>query len=176
MVSLFDTLATAAIPLLLLLVGGLLFATPNGFDSFKRGAENGLRTAVGLLPTLLLLLVGVNMLKASGAVELLGGLISPLTERLGLPSELLPLVLTRSFSGSASTAAYSSLLTELGADSFPALCASVIMGCSDTVVYIVSVYFSSLSLKRSGYAYPISIAVMLFGIFFSCFLCRLFLG
>lgn len=171
-----ENVAAAAIPLVLLPVGWFLFRSPSAIESFKNGAEQGLKTAIGLLPTLLLLLVGVYMFRASGAVSLISAWLSPLTEKMGVPSALLPLLITRPFSGSASTASYSSLLTELGADSFVSLCASVIMGASDTVVYIISVYFSSVSLKKSGYAYPISFAVMLFGIFFCCFLCRLFFG
>ena len=112
------------------------------------------------------------MLNASGATELLFDLLSPVANALGVPAELLPLLLTRPFSGSASTASFIELLERVGADSFPGLCASVIFATSDTMVYIISIYFSSVDIKRSGAALPIATAVMLFCIFFSCFLCR----
>ena len=161
-------------PLVLFAVGILLlFGKQNRFDSFLIGARQGLQTAVQLLPTLCALIVGVSMLNASGAVELLSRLLAPLVNAIGVPAEILPLLLTRPFSGSASTASFVELLERVGADSFAGLCASVIFATSDTMVYIISVYFSSVNLKRSGSALPIATSVMLFCIFFSCFLCRI---
>lgn len=144
----------------------------NYFDAFARGATEGLRTAVGLLPTLTALTVAISMLNASGLVTFLAKLLTPLTTPLGIPAELLPLLLTRPFSGGASLATYGDLLSRLGADSFSGLCASVIYGSSDTVVYVITVYCSSVGLRRTRWAFPCAFAVMLFCVFFSCFLCR----
>ena len=85
---------------------------------------------------------------------------------------MLPLLLTRPFSGSASTAAYTELLERVGADSLAGLAASVIYATSDTVVYVVAVYFSAVGIRRARTALPAALAVMLFCTFFSCFLCR----
>ena len=169
-----ETVASLAMPLVAALVGLLmLLGKRNYLESFMQGATEGLHTAVRLLPTLALLMVAVSMLNASGAVEFVAGLLSPLAARLGVPTELLPLLVTRPFSGSASTASYSELLTREGADSFVGLCASVIFGCSDTVVYVIAVYFSAVGIRHTRWAFPCAFAVMLFCIFFSCFLCRL---
>ena len=81
-----ENVAAAAIPLVLLPVGWFLFRSPSAIESFKNGAEQGLKTAIGLLPTLLLLLVGVYMFRASGAVSLISAWLSPLTEKMGVPS------------------------------------------------------------------------------------------
>ncbi len=169
-----DIISALPMPLILAIVGLiLLFGKKDRFDSFLGGARQGLQTAVQLLPTLCALIVGVSMLNASGAVEMLSYLLSPLVNAIGVPADILPLLLTRPFSGSASTASFVELLERVGADSFAGLCASVIFATSDTMVYIISVYFSSVGIKRSGSALPIATAVMLFCIFFSCFLCRL---
>jgi len=176
-VSVLTELGAWVIPLLVGLVGVLmLFGKRPYFDAFLQGAREGLDTAVRLLPTLVALLVAVGMLRASGAIETVGAWLSPVLERAGVPSELLPLLLTRPFSGSAATATYSSLLERLGADSFAAVCASVVMGSSDTAVYVVTVYFSSVGIKRTRYALPVALLLMLFCVFFSCFLCRLCLN
>ena len=168
-----DILSALPMPLILAAVGAiLLFSKKDRFDSFLTGARQGLRTAVNLLPTLCALIVGVSMLNASGAIELLSHLLSPIARTIGVPAELLPLLFTRPFSGSAPTASFVELLERVGADSFAGLCASVIFATSDTMVYIISVYFSSVGIKRSRAALPIATAVMLFCIFFSCFLCR----
>ncbi len=168
-----DIISALPMPLILAAVGIiLLFGKKDRFDSFLVGARQGLQTSIGLLPTLCALIVGVSMLNASGAVELLSYLLSPLVNAIGVPADILPLLLTRPFSGSASTASFVELLERVGADSFAGLCASVIFATSDTMVYIISVYFSSVGIKRSRAALPIATAVMLFCIFFSCFLCR----
>ena len=169
-----ETLSALAMPLVAAVAGlFMLFGKKNYFAAFTEGAMEGLKTTVKLLPTLVALMVAIAMLNASGAVDLLSRLLAPFAEKIGLPSSLLPLLITRPFSGSASTAAYSSLLSEVGADSFAGLCASVIFGSSDTVVYIISVYFSAVGIRRTRWAFPCAFAVMLFCIFFSCFLCRL---
>lgn len=168
-----DIISTLPMPLILAVVGTiLLFGKKERFDSFLLGARQGLQTAVQLLPTLCALIVGVSMLNASGAVEKLSDLLSPVINAIGVPAELLPLLLTRPFSGSASTASFTELLERVGPDSLAGLCASIIFATSDTMVYIVSVYFSSVGIKRSRATLPIATAVMLFCIFFSCFLCR----
>lgn len=176
----FEGLATASawvIPGLIGVVGGcMLFGKRPYFDAFLRGAREGLETAVRLCPTLCALLVAVGMLNASGAVARVGAWLAPLSAALGVPSELLPLLLTRPFSGSAATATYTELLRVCGADSFVADCASVLMGSSDTVVYVITVYFSSIGVKRGRYALPLGLFLMLFCVFFSCFLCRVCLG
>ena len=117
--------------------------------------------------------MAISMLNASGAVTLLSLVLAPVAQCIGIPSDLLPLLITRPFSGSASTAAFSSLLDQVGADSFTGLCASVIFGSSDTVVYVISVYCSSVGIRHTRWSFPCAFAVMLFCIFFSCFLCRL---
>ncbi len=169
-----EFLASLAIPAIVCIVGLIMLVSKKSyFDSFVAGARNGLETAVKLLPTLAALMVGIGMLRASGALDALAALITPAAEAIGVPPGIVPLLLTRPFSGSASTAAYSALLGEYGPDSFTALCASVIMGSSDTMLYVITVYFSSVGIKKSRYAIPCAVAVMIFCIFFSCFICRL---
>ncbi|MBR0443381.1 MAG: spore maturation protein [Clostridia bacterium] len=165
------------LPVLMGVVGLLMLSGKrSSFDTFVRGAREGLETAVRLLPTLTALLVAIGMLNASGVVHAVSGWLAPIFDALGVPGELLPLLLSRPFSGSAATATYSSLLRELGADSFAAACASVIMGSSDTAVYVITVYFSSIGVKHTRYALPLSLGLMVFCIFLSCFLCRVCLN
>ncbi len=169
--------AALAVPLVVAAVGAIcLFGKKNYFHFFLTGAADGLHTAVELLPTLVALLAAVRMLSASGLLADVADLLSPAAAAIGLPAELLPLLLSRPFSGSAATAAYSALLADSGPDSFPALCASVIMGSSDTVVYICAVYFGTARVRHTRHALPCAFAVMLFGIFFSSAVCRFFFG
>ncbi len=169
-----EQLSSLMMPLVAALAGGvMLFGRRDYFRAFTEGAREGLHTAVSLLPTLTALMAAISMLNASGVVAWLSRFLAPVANAIGLPTDLLPLLITRPFSGSASTAAYADLLNRVGADSLAGLCASVIFGSSDTVVYVISVYCSSVGIRRTRWAFPCAFAVMLFCIFFSCFLCRL---
>ena len=150
----------------------LLISRRDMFSVFVSGAREGLSTALHLLPSLCAMLCGVGMLRASGALELISRWLAPLLDKVGIPAELTPLLVTRPFSGSASLAVFSDLLAALGPDSFPALCAAVIMGSSDTAVYVLSVYFSSVNIRKTRYALPCALAVMIFCAVFSCLICR----
>ena len=151
----------------------LLFSRRDLFGEFLSGASEGIRTALSLAPVLVPLVVAIKMLNASGAIEILSSFLSPVLSPLGIEPDLLPLLLTRPFSGSASMVTYSELLERHGPDSFISLCASVIMGSSDTVVYVIALYFSSVGVKKSRYALPVAFLIMIFCVFFSVFICRL---
>ena len=170
-----ERLASFIIPAVLLLCAVLMIKIKGGGKAFMTGAGEGLRTAVQLIPTMVMLCVGLSMLCASGAVEWLTGLISPLTDRLGIPADIIPLILTRPVSGSASSAAYADLLERCGPDSAAALCASVIMGSSDTLIYVITVYFSAAeNIKGTRHAFPVAASVMVLCVVLSCILYRIF--
>lgn len=167
-------MGTIAIPTVIALVGlFMLRKNTDRFSAFTEGAQSGLRTAAKLLPTLTALLVAIRMVSSCGILPFLGKLLAPLLHAIGVPTELLPLLVTRPLSGSASTAAYAQLIEEVGPDSFPALCASVILGSSDTLLYVISVYFSAVGVTKSRHAYPCAAAVTVLCVFLSCLVCRL---
>ncbi len=151
----------------------LIIRKKNLFDSFLAGAKDGLDTSVRLLPTLVALLTAVAMLNASGLPDLLSDAMAPVFDTLGIPSALVPLILTRPVSGSASTAVVNGLYAQYGADSFVGMCASVILGSSDTVIYIAGVYYGAVHIRRTRHTLPAAFLTMLFSIFISCLTVRL---
>lgn len=152
----------------------ILFGKGDYFDSFLKGAKNGIKSAVSLLPTMCALIVGVSMFTASGACEIISNWLSPAFDFIGIPEEIFPLILTRPISGSASLATYGEIMSTYGPDSFPALCASILIASTDTVIYVICVYFSMSKIKKTRHAFPVAIFVSVFSIFLSCILCRLF--
>lgn len=171
-----DYVSSLIIPLILCALSAFLFFDKkNYFDAFIEGAKEGLSVTVSLIPAMVLIMTALSMLSASGAIAFIIEKSGGFFEKIGIPSEILPLILTRPFSGSGANASYTQLLSETGADSFPAFAASVIMGSGDTLVYIISVYFSGARhVKNTAYAIPVSLCAMIFSIFFCCFLARLF--
>lgn len=165
------------IPLVLAITGmALLFIKRDLFSEFTDGAKEGLQTGIHLLPSLAALVTAVSMFNASGASDFISSLISPLCVKLGIPVEIVPLLAVRPISGGASTAILNELFADFGPDSFAGRCASVIMGSSDTIIYISAVYFSSVNVKHTRHTFPAAISTMIFCIFLSCFVCRIFFG
>ena len=171
-IELFSSFIIPAIILIFSLL--ILFSKKDYFSSFLRGASEGAMSAVKLLPTLCALVVGVSLFNASGACDALCNFLSPVFDFLKIPSEILPLVITRPLSGGASIATYEDILSRCGADSYAAICASIIMASSDTVIYVIGVYFSSVGIKRTKYALPCALFVTAICIFISCAIARFF--
>ena len=142
------------------------------YDTFSEGAKKGFFTVVEILPFLISICVLLEILSASGLQKLLCDLSAPVFNLLGIPNELLELILLRPFSGSASTAVFQEIVATYGADSYLTRVAGTIMGSSETVFYVTAVYFSKLKLKNLGYTIPISLTCALIGAILSCLICK----
>ncbi len=170
------TVSYYIVPGILLIVGILMIFSPSGlFGEFADGAKDGLKTAVGLLPTLVALICAISMFTASGAADALSSLMSPLLSFLGVPKEAAGLVTVRPFSGGGATAMLSQIFEDHGSDGFIGKCASVIAGSSDTVFYMLGVYFSSVKVTKTRSAVPCALLTMLFCVVFGCFLVKMLL-
>ena len=162
------------VPFVLALAGmGMFFSKKDLFSEFTTGASYGLKTAVGLLPTLVALITAISMFNSSGASQALSNFLAPLGSKVGIPSEIIPLILVRPLSGGASTALIADIFEKYGADSFAGRCASVIAGSSDTLLYVISVYFGAVGVKKARKTPLIAFIAALFCVFVSVFLCRL---
>ncbi|MDR3239502.1 MAG: spore maturation protein [Clostridiales bacterium] len=121
------------------------------YDSFVEGAKDGMSTVAGILPTIVGLMVAVGILRASGALDILGRLVAPLTNLLGYPKETVPLTLMRLVSSSASTGLLLDLFKQFGPDSYIGRFVSIMMSCTETVFYTMSVYFMSVKITKTRY-------------------------
>ena len=161
----------------LLLGGTALFALArreNAYGLLLEGAETGLRTLAAIVPSLILLLTAVHMLRASGAMEALAVFFSPLFSRFGIPPETAPLILVRPISGSAALAVGGELMASYGPDSQIGRTAAVMLGSSETTFYTVSVYFGAVGVKRTRYAIPAALFADFVGFFAASLTVRLF--
>ena len=124
------------------------------FTEFTNGVKEGLSTIYEIFPSLFCLVVTIAVFRASGGMELLTNILSPVFEAVGFPSECAPLAILRPFSGSGSIALFEDVLSQHGPDSFPGRVASVILGSSETTFYTLSVYFAATKVKKTRYALP----------------------
>ncbi|MBO5364634.1 MAG: spore maturation protein [Clostridia bacterium] len=161
-------ISTLSVPLLIALFVGLgLLRRVGVYDCFVEGAKDGLQSMVGIIAPLIGLMVAINMFRASGALELLGNLLTPVLDFLKLPADVLPLALLRPVSGSASTAIVTDIFQNLGPDSPAGKIASVMMGSTETTFYTVAVYFGAVGIKNSRHTLPAALAADATGILLS---------
>ncbi|MCC8048891.1 MAG: spore maturation protein [Oscillospiraceae bacterium] len=144
------------------------------FSALTQGAKSGLGVVAGMLPPLTVLLAGVYMLRASGALDALSRLCAPVLERLGIPPETAAILFIRPFSGSGALAVGSELIASLGADSFAGRCAAVMLGSTETTFYVISVYFPAAGIKKTRHAIPAALAADLTAFIVSAWAVRLF--
>jgi spore maturation protein B len=133
------------------------------FDALKTGAFDGLKITAKIMPTLVVLLTAVYMLRASGALDALTALFAPALELLGIPPETAALIFIRPVSGSGALAAGSELIATHGADSLIGRTAAVMLGSSETTFYVIAVYFGAVGIKKTRYAIPAALVADLFG-------------
>lgn len=148
------------------LAGTALYGTLRRVDVYGalvRGAGQGLETLARILPALVCLLTAVSMVRSSGLLEALASWLSPVLGRLGLSSELLPLMLVRPISGSAALGVGADLINAYGPDSALGRTAAVMLGSTETTFYTIAVYFSAAGITRTRYAVPAALCADLVG-------------
>lgn len=123
----------------------------NVYDEFVKGARSGFLTVIKIMPTLIGLMVAVGILRASGFLEFIGTLIGKFTSYIGFPGELVPLTIVRMFSSSAATGLLLDIYKQYGTDSHIGLLASIMMCCTETIFYTMSVYFMAAKVKKTRY-------------------------
>lgn len=153
------------VPLILFyIIGfGILSGRPV-FDDFLKGAEEGMKTVAGIMPTLIGLMAAVGILRASGLLEAAAGLLKIPAEFLHIPSALIPVILVRIVSGSAATGLILDIFKKYGPDSLVGNMVSVMMGCTETVFYTMSVYFMTAGIRKTRWTLPGALAATAAGI------------
>ncbi|MBU5594263.1 spore maturation protein [Amphibacillus sp. MSJ-3] len=158
-------ISMVAIPLfvLIVLVLGTFKRLPT-YDLFVEGGKEGLTIAVSLLPYLLGMLVSISIFRSSGALDFVISLLEPVLNIIRVPSEIVPLALTKPISGTAALAVTSDLLKSYGPDSFIGRLASTMQGSTDTTLYIITIYFGSVGIKKMGDALKVGLLTDIIGI------------
>ena len=130
------------------------------YSVFTEGAKEGFSTAIMIIPYLVAMLCAIGMFRASGAMDFICDLLAPVTNVIGLPSEVLPMAIMRSFSGGGAEGMMADLLAQYGTQSQIGRIASVALGSTETTFYVVAVYFGSVGISNTRH----SIAAGLLGV------------
>ena len=168
---------TMLVPFLMLAVA--LWGLAKGVDLWSAlidGAGEGLQVTLRILPPLIALLTAVYMLRASGALELLGRLLEPVLSAVGIPVETIGLLLVRPVSGSAALGVGAELIQTYGPDSPIGRTAAVMLGSTETTFYTVAVYFGAAKIAKSRYAIPAALCGDIVGFIAASWAVRLMFG
>ena len=172
-----ELLFTMVVPLTI--SGVALYGVGQHVDVYAaliHGAEEGLETLLRIVPVMVGLLTAVSMLRASGALDLAARLLAPLLDWVGVPSELLPLMLVRPISGSAALGVGAELIGTYGPDSYLGRVAAVMLGSTETTFYTIAVYFGAVGVTRTRYALPAALCADLTGFLAAAWAVRLCFG
>jgi spore maturation protein B len=146
----------------------------NAYDLLTGGAREGFQMLLTIAPALIVLLSAVGMLRASGALDALSRVISPVLRILGIPPETVLLMLVRPVSGSAALAIGAELIAAHGPDSLIGRTAAVMLGSTETTFYTISVYFGSWGIQKTRYTIPAALTADLVGFLAAGWTVRLF--
>ena len=156
------------IMILTILTLGMLKKVPV-YEEFVEGAKDGFKVSVSIIPYLVAIIVAVSMFKASGAIDILKNLSSSI-----IPPDIIPIMITRSLSGSATLGLFSEIANTLGPDSYVTKLAAVMVGSSETTFYVLAVYFGSVGIKKYRYALLTGLIADFTGILLAIWVARLF--
>ena len=154
------------VPLLLATISAAALARRcDVYTAMLQGAQNGLQILLHIVPALIVLLTLVHILRASGMMEFLAKLLTPLCHLVGIPPETAPLILIRPLSGSAALAVGADLMAVYGPDSQIGRTAAIMLGSTETTFYTISVYFGAVGIHRTRYAIPAALIADFTGFF-----------
>lgn len=134
------------------------------YEAFTDGAKDGFKVAINIIPYLVAILVCISMLRASGAIEACGNILSGVLNKFSIPVDVLPLMIVRSLSGSAALGIFSDIANNFGPDSYATKLAAIIVGSSETTFYVLAVYFGSVGISKVRYALLVGILADIIGI------------
>jgi spore maturation protein B len=171
------TISVYAIPLLVcIIICSGIRKRINIFDTFTTGAKDGFFAVFSIATPLIGLMAAIGVLRASGTMDLISRLLSPVTNLLNIPSELLSFALLRPVSGSGSLALANDIFSAEGADSFVSNAVSVMMGSTETTFYVLAIYFGAVGVKKTRYAPLCSLTADFVSFIASIIAARMFLG
>ena len=157
--------------LIILLYG--IFERKNVFDIFLKGANDGVKMVIKIFPTLVGLFLAIGALSSSGVLDFIINLIKPILNIAKIPAEIMPLAILRPISGSGSIAVATDLMKKFGVDSLIGLTVGTIMGSTETTLYTIAVYTSSVNIKKTRFVLFAALMADLTGIIASVVIWRI---
>lgn len=171
MINIISNLAMPMMIFIIVLMG--VKEKVNVFDTFLKGAKEGVEIAVKLFPTLIGLFLAIGMLRDSGIISKITEILNPIISVINVPTEIMPLALLRPISGSASIAVATDIMKQNGVDTLIGNIASTIMGSTETTFYTIAIYTSVVGIKKIRFVLLAALAADIAGMIASVAICRI---
>lgn len=170
-----NTISLWILPLIILgvLTVGIIKRVPV-YEVFTQGAKAGFRVSISIIPYLVALIVAISMLRASGFIDCLGTCFGSLLTQIGVPTEVLPIMIVRSLSGSAALGVFADIAHNCNVDSYAVKLGAIMIGSSETTFYVLAVYFGSVGISKVRYALLTGILADIIGIVSAVAVCKYF--
>ena len=146
------------------------------FDVFLEGAKDGIEIVISIFPTLIGLFVAIGALRSSGILDFIISIVSPILNKINFPTEIMPLALIRPISGSSAIAVATDIMKNYGVDSSIGLIASTIMGSTETTLYTIAVYSSSVRIKKTRFVLAAALIADFVGMIVSVTVIKIAIG
>jgi spore maturation protein B len=146
------------------------------YETFVEGGKEGIKIAISIIPFLVGMLVAISIFRASGALDFLVEFLRPAMSAIGVPAEIVPLAIIRPISGTAALGMTTDMIATFGPDSFMGRLASVLQGSTDTTLYVLTVYFGAVGIKKMGDALKVGLLADVVGIVVSILVVTFFFG
>ncbi len=170
-------ISVIAIPMIIVIIP--IYGHAKGvkvYEVFTDGAKEGFQVALRIIPFLVAIFLAISAFRSSGAMDILTWILSPITNSIGMPGEVVPMALMRPLSGSGALGIMAELITTHGPDSFIGRLVSVMMGSTETTFYILAVYFGSINVRQTRHALPAALTADLAGMIASVVVCHAIFG
>ena len=159
---------------IILLISYSVIKRKNAYSSFVFGAKSSFDLVLTSFPYIVAIFIAIELFTVSGLSTILGNVLAPIFGVLGIPNELIELVLIKPFSGCGSLAVLENIFSTYGVDSYLARAGCAIAGSSEAIFYITAVYFSGTNVKKFSYGIPVAIISNLLGVITACLICKIF--
>ncbi|NBI30429.1 spore maturation protein [Chengkuizengella marina] len=177
MYGLITAISLWAIPVIIVFISlYAFFKKVPVYESFIDGAKDGFDTAIKIIPHLVGMMVAISVFRASGAMDFMLGLLHPVLNLIGVPSEVFPLAILRPITGAGSLAFTTDLIQEHGPDSMIGRIASTVQGSTDTTLYVLTVYFGAVGIRKTRYALKVGLISDMVGFAATIIICMLVFG
>ena len=171
----FEKLSVAILPIMILFIlsFGFIKKVPV-YEEFIDGAKDGFKVSIQIIPYLVALIVAISMFRASGTLDLLALFFSKFLDKFSIPTDIIPIIFTRSLSGSATLGLFAEIANKYGAEDFITKLAAIMVGSSETTFYVLTVYFGSIGIKKFRYAVAVGVLADIIGIMLAILVARWF--
>ena len=172
-----ETISLWALPVILItILTYAMFKKVPIYEVFTDGAKDGFKVAVNIIPYLVAIIVGVSMLRASGFFDILSNWLAPILTFFNIPADIIPIMLTRSLSGSATIGLFSDIAGNPASAFLTTTLAAIMVGSSETTMYVLAVYFGSVKISKIRYALIVGLLADLMGIILAILVCKKMFG